>query len=96
MTAKLSDIATSIGAHLRQFSQTPSIAEKSWIDGNGKERKLTLFWSPRCFRAGSRVKIRYVNYQYESSMTKAEALQYLEWLNAGNVGRHYDCLRAAQ
>ncbi len=37
---------------------------------------------PRCTVAGSKVKI------------VPEALEYLEWLDAGNKGTYYECLRS--
>lgn len=90
----LSETAMRINEHLTRFARTPAIASKKWIDGKGEERDLSLYWNPICFRAGPRAKVRYVSYQDESSLTKDEAERYLEWLNAGNVGRHYDALRA--
>ena len=91
----LTETANAIATHLIRFSRTPSSASKTWIDSAGTERELTLFWYPVCYRAGPRVKVKYVSYQYESSLTKAEAEQYLAWLDAGNVGRHYDAKKAA-
>ncbi len=91
----LTETAKRIARHLVRFAATPSVASKSWIDSKGEKRELTLFWHPVCYRAGSRAMVKYVTYQYESSMTKAEAEQYLAWLDDGNVGRHYDAKKAA-
>ena len=38
----------------------------------------------------------YVSYQGEASLKKAEAEAYLAWLDAGNVGRHYEQQRSAK
>lgn len=90
----LTETAKAIDAHLERFARTPEIATRKMTDGKGVERVVSLFWNPICYRGGPRAKIRYVSYQYESSLTKAEAERYLAWLNAGNVGRHYEALKA--
>jgi hypothetical protein len=91
---KLTDTALSISRHLQRFANDKSIAEKLWTDGNGQDHALTLYWGPVCYRAGSRAKVKYVAYQYESSLTKSEAEEYLAWLNAGNIGTHRDVKRS--
>ena len=40
--------------------------------------------------AGNRVFVRYVIYQGESSLTKEQAAAYLQWLDAGNRGEHFE------
>lgn len=86
----LTEVANRIAKHLTRFAAQKAIAEKEWTDSHGDTRKLTMFWRPGAYRAGSRVKVRYVSYQYESSLTRDEAINYLAWLDAGNVGRHYE------
>ena len=49
------------------------------------------------YRAGAaahrgRVYVCYVAYQGASPLTKADAIKYLAWLDAGGVGRHYKVL----
>jgi hypothetical protein len=39
------------------------------------------------------VHIRYVDYWNYDTLTKVEALEYLKWLEAGNIGNHYDMER---
>lgn len=89
----LTEIASRIQAHLNRFENDPTIASKEWTDSKGEVRQLTLFWETRAYRGGSRCVVRYVGYQHASSLTKDEAERYLDWLNAGNVGRHHEALR---
>lgn len=89
----LTDIALRIQAHLRRFAADPAIADREWTDGQGQVRKTALYWSPNAYRGGSRCMVRYVAYQLTSSLTREEAERYLAWLDAGNVGRHYEALR---
>ena len=93
MTAQspsLTEIATRISRHLLRFAADPAITEKEWTDRKGEAHKLVLYWSPSAYRGGSRCMVRYVAYQLIASLTKAQAERYLAWLDAGNVGRHYD------
>ena len=78
---KLADIAYRINAHLKRFEADPKINRRD--DGGVR------YWVPYSWHAGSYVGVRYVNYQGDYFLTKAEALRYLAWLNAGNVGTHY-------
>lgn len=90
----LDDLASRIRAHLDRFAKDPAIADHEWTDGTGKKHASALYWHPNAYRAGPRVKVRYVSYQYETSLTKADAEQYLAWLDAGNIGRHYELRRS--
>lgn len=46
-------------------------------------------YQPNVWASGNRVMVSYVNYQSgETSLSRAEALVYLEWLDAGNKGTH--------
>ena len=47
----------------------------------------------RAFVAGRYIGICYVNYQGHSNVTRADAERYLEWLDAGNVGKHHQAPR---
>lgn len=42
--------------------------------------------------SGRYVYVQYISYQVSTALSKADALVYLEWLDAGNVGRHYKAL----
>lgn len=80
---KLREIATRIQAHLAHIerSQPKDAAPK---DGG--------FYFANAWVAGSRVGVRYVSYQISTFLTKADAIEYLAWLDAGNQGRHYNAL----
>jgi hypothetical protein len=91
---KTTEIAASISKYIDRFGSDPKIARKTWTDGNGVDRELSLYWHGHAWRGGSRVMVRYVSYQSASSLTKEEAEQYLAWLDAGNVGRHYEALKS--
>lgn len=81
MALKLEDIANRIHGHLTRFARD---------DPGGKR-----FYEPIAYRSGNALGIRYINYQYDHRLTKADAAAYLEWLDAGNVGRHFMVGRSA-
>lgn len=72
----LTEIAKEINARMR-------ILERR------KGRELGLFWCG-AVRAGNRIHVVDVSYQGHSSITKSEALEFLEWLRAGNEGGYLD------
>lgn len=80
---KLGEIAKRISVHLRRMEEAQP------KDGKMPPGRLYL---ARAFQAGSRLGIIYVNYQGSSTLRKADALEYLHWLDAGNKGRHYSVL----
>jgi len=84
---KLAEIAQGITAHLKRFEADPIINKM-----NEKYKTSPFYWPSAC-DSGPRIFVSYVSYQGHSSLKKAEALSYLEWLDAGNVGRHYEALR---
>lgn len=86
---KLGEIASRIAAHLVRMA-----AEETAAAGRGFTGKGRRFYEPNAWAAGSRVGIRYVSYQYTTPLTKADAWAYLQWLDAGNVGRHHILDRA--
>lgn len=89
----LTEIAGQISEHLARFEADPKInpsvkfdREKSkWVKAEGGLRHYS---GANARRGGSRVMITYVSYQGSDGLTRAEALRYLEWLDAGNVGKH--------
>ena len=76
----LTEIAAKINAHLMRFE-----ADKT-INANAKGQP---YYHAGCCRAGSYVQVKYVSYQGETNISRADALAYLAWLDAGNVGKHY-------
>lgn len=73
---KLAEVARRISEHLHRFEreQTP---------------KSGRFFFANAWEAGSHVGVTYVSYQGKSFLTKADALAYLAWLDAGNRGKHW-------
>lgn len=84
---KLDEIAAKIAAHLKRWEKDPEINKR-------KESGLTPYYHPWAMRAGSKVGITYVSFQGQSYLSKAEAAAYLAWIEAGNVGTHYERERA--
>lgn len=79
---KLDEIAEKIRAHLKRFEADPVInAINVW--------KTHPYYHANAYRAGSRVAVTYISYQHTSNLKREDALEYLAWLDAGNVGRHY-------
>lgn len=77
---KLDEIASRILAHLKRFEADKKInASKYGVP----------YYMVNAYRAGTRVGVAYVAYQYHSKLKKADAEAYLAWLDAGNVGTHY-------
>lgn len=87
---KLEEIAERINAYLVRFEKDPKLNKRDPSRAN-----TTPFYNAHAFRAGRYVRIMYVSYQGIGSITKQEAEQYLAWLGAGNVGKHYAAARAA-
>ena len=81
---KLQEIADRIYAHLKRFE-----ADRK-INKTDTKYKTSPYYCVNAFRSGSRICVSYVTYQGGTMMKKAEALEYLAWLDAGNVGTHYD------
>jgi hypothetical protein len=85
---KLAELAVSIRAHLKRFELDPVINRK-----NG-EHNLSPYYGVGANSSGNRVLVTYVAYQGHSGLTRTEAERYLVWLDAGNVGRHFEALEA--
>lgn len=81
----LTEICNRIQSHLTRFSRDPELRETP--------KGYARYFYPRCYRGGAYARIRYVSYQHTSSLKRAEAEAYLDWLNAGNVGTHYEWRR---
>jgi len=84
-TPTLTEIAAGINKHLVRFEADPKINTRY-----GGPQGTSAYYYARAWRTGNRVAVSYVTYQGTRKITRAEALAYLDWLNAGNVGKHYD------
>lgn len=81
---KLKEIAARISVHLKRFEADPEINKP-----RGDRMSLTPYYNAGSFAAGRYVGIMYIGYQGHSNISKEAAEEYLEWLDAGNVGKHY-------
>lgn len=84
---KLKEIADKISSYLEKFEKDPK------INIVGKGSKMKLYYCARSWSSGSRVFIRYIDFQGDSSLTKSEAEEYLKWLDEGNVGKQFEMER---
>lgn len=80
---KLAEIAESILAHLKRFEVDTA------INIAPPDRIIKPYFQVNAWAGGSRVFVVYVSFQGAASLTKTEALNYLVWLNSGNVGKHW-------
>lgn len=85
----LTQIADRIRAHLMRFEVNPAINEQHPISG-----ARPYCWA-NAYRArrGRCVAVVYLSYQGETTLTRERAERYLAWLDAGNVGKHWECER---
>ncbi len=68
---KLKDIVERINAHLKRLE-----ADASW--NKKDERGLSKLWNSHACASGNRVFCTYVSYQGDCSLTKSDAMKYLE------------------
>lgn len=82
----LTDIAKRIDAHLKRFERDPGINKKKM----GNYGMTQEYWRVAVWRAGAYVQVRYSSpVGNHASLTRSAAIRYLAWLDAGNVGTHY-------
>jgi hypothetical protein len=80
---KLWEIAVRIQKHLKRFEKDPKIN----TFGNSYQTAAPYHW-PTASASGNRIIVKEVSYHTTgSSLTKAEATDYLAWLDEGNVGQ---------
>lgn len=90
---KLKEIASRIYSHLKRFE----LAEQKWVKENCshdemQERHSDYFHS-NAIQTGNRVSVTYISYQGGTKLTKVEALHYLQGLDNGYEGRHFEFFR---
>ena len=90
---KLGDLAERIHQHLQRFEADPDINQFPERDRRHQRGLKPYFHASARYAGGSKMWVTYISYQGRSKLTKAEATAYLAWLDAGNVGRHYEALR---
>lgn len=81
------EIAARIAAHLRRFEHDPKINVEC-------QPGLHCYYMAGAYACGNgRVGVRYVAYQGSTVLTRDDAIVYLVWLDAGNVGDHRAALK---
>lgn len=88
----MTELAARINVHLKRFEADPVINAPYTYE----TMKLRHYWHAGAGVSGRRVHVTYISYQGSRGLTRAQAEQYLAWLDAGNVGRHYEAERAAR
>jgi hypothetical protein len=83
----LAEIAERINAHLKRFETDPQINKRD------STYRLLPYWNAYARLSGNRVRITYISHQGDSSVCRQDAEKYLAWLDAGNVGHHWEALR---
>jgi hypothetical protein len=84
----ITQIAAKIDAHLKRWQADPAINKTI----HQREMRLKTFCMAGCHRAGRFIQITYVSYIGHHSLVKFQAEKYLEWIEAGNVGYHWDAM----
>lgn len=77
----LKEIARRINAHLKRFEADPEINKVN-------SARASSYYNAGASARGGWVSITYVSYQGSTALRRDKAQQYLDWLDAGNVGRH--------
>lgn len=90
-----------IDEHLRRLEADEALNPRRRFDTDRKTWVLDPTGMPSFYGARAagdryRVWVIYVSFQGGSYMSIEDAEKYLAWLDAGNVGRHYEALREAQ
>ena len=92
------ELAEKIDVYLKRFERSATLnpgkrydkARQAWVpDAMG----VRDFYGAHAWGDRHRVGIKYVSYQGGSHLSTDEATLYLAWLEAGNVGRHYQALK---
>lgn len=88
MKMTMKEIASRIRAHLKRFEADPKINAAKPYGRAGN--KFHPYWNVGSRAAGRFVYVTYVSYQGTSHLTRDDAENYLAWLDAGNIGTHYE------
>lgn len=83
----LTEIAKRINGHLTRFEADPKINVRN------ATYQTQPYYHAGAYRAGAYVQVWYVSYQGKTNLKRDEAVRYLAWLDAGNVGSHYTAFR---
>ena len=91
-------LAEKIDVHLKRFERSAQInpgkrydkARDRWVPD---EMGVRAYYGAHAWGDRHRVGVKYISYQGGSFLSTEEAAIYLAWLDAGNVGRHYQALK---
>lgn len=91
--SSLPEIAQAIDAHLKRFEADKAI--NATRESNAGTRP---YYGASCFaqKRDRKARVTYVSFQGTTLLSRDEALAYLAWLDAGNVGRHFEQQREAR
>lgn len=89
---KLKEIASRICSHLKRFELAENRRIEKLEYGKRRTAQRNWFWCG-AVQSGNRVSVCYINYQGGSKLTKEEALHYLQGLDNGFEGRHFEFFR---
>lgn len=85
---KLAEVAAKIDEHLKRLEKDPKWNVRKSVDDK-HHLSLPRLWNSGAWVAGRYVLVIYVSYQGHAALSKSEAVEYLQWLDAGNKGQHY-------
>lgn len=94
LTAK--ELATRINAHLKRFEADRKINKQQFYHSMRTKKRESSgrpYYYAGASASGRWVSVVYITYQGHTNLTRDEAARYLTWLDAGNVGHHYEALR---
>lgn len=79
---KLKEISERISDYLKSFENNPSI-------NTVRECRLKQYFCTNSWAGKKYVYVRYISYQGAAGLNKQQAIEYLRWLDEGNIGTHY-------
>lgn len=83
----LTEIGKRIRYHLKNLED-----DREWNARDPKYGTVHL-WNSNAYRAGRYVNVTYISYQGTTSLPRDKAEAYLEGLDGGFKGRHFEYLR---
>jgi hypothetical protein len=84
---KLTEIAARINQHLKALENNKKVNKTCSVT------HCSPYYYAGAWAAGRYVRVCYVRYQGASTLTRAEALKYLEHLDGGGTDEHWEVLR---
>jgi hypothetical protein len=83
---KKKEIATRLYEHLKKLENDKEYNVRK------KEGGLTPLFQVNVWATNRAIHVVYVSFQGDSLLTDEEAIAYLNWLDAGNKGKHWESL----